>query len=72
MVHLLFSGGWTIQVVTGSAFPPLTGFSIDTLPGNRAIIFGGESVNEHNKLVHHLSNDVFILSYMNNFVVSCS
>ena len=48
-------------MITGSEFPPLAGFSINTLPGNgRAIVFGGASVS-NGKTVR--TNDVFILTY---------
>ena len=52
---------------SGCVFTPSTGFSINILPGNRAIVFGGITVIDQK---FHRSNDIFIVSFTNNTVVS--
>ena len=64
----LSTGKWTVPMITGE-FPPLTMFSINTLPGNgRAIVFGGASL-AYGKIVR--LKDVFFLTYsaINNTLV---
>ncbi len=62
-----YTGKWTVPLKSGCVFPPSTAFSINKLPGNRAILFGGVTVIDG--LIHR-SNDVFIISFTNKTVVS--
>ena len=59
----LNTGKWTVPERSGSIFPPCTGFTINTISGNRAIVFGGVCVT--NK-----PSDVYIMSFTNKSVVS--
>ena len=52
---------------SGCVFPPSCFFSINVLPGNRAILFGGITIVDQEI---HRSNDIFIVFFTNNTVVS--
>ena len=59
---------WTIPKVTGHKFPPCSGFTINVLSGNKAVLFGGVCTDD--KKQRQLTSDVFILSVTENSVVS--
>ena len=64
----LHSLDWDIPVKSGDWFPPTDGFTINTISGNRAVLFGGRSpINSGEGCP---TNDVFILSFSYNRVVS--
>ena len=68
-VHsLIDSGKWTVPERSGSVFPPSAYISINVLPGNRAILFGGANINEQKQILR--KNDVFIMCYTSKSVVS--
>ena len=62
------SGQWKVPIITGNRPPPCAAFSIDTLPGNSGVIFGGVTNDETG--LHRVS-DVFLLSFSQNTIVSC-
>ena len=53
---------------TGDKLPPYSGFTIDPLPGNKAVLFGGSFVNEKGQ--NHARGSVFIISFTDSCVVS--
>ena len=61
------TGKWIVPLKSGCVFPPSAHFSINKLPGNRAILFGGVTMIDG---MIHFSNDVFIISFTNKSVVS--
>ena len=62
------AGKWTIPVRTGDYFPPYNSFSLNPLPGNKAILFGGVAVDIWGQRSY--SQNVFIISFANKCVVS--
>ena len=64
----LSSGQWEVPVITGTRPPPLTHFSLNTLPGNRGVIFGGTTVDETGK---HRVNDLYSFSCSRDAIVRC-
>ena len=66
--HVFSLGQWKVPIITGNRPPPCAGFSIHTLPGNRAVIFGGATIDETG--IHRV-NDLFMLSFSQNAIVSC-
>ena len=61
---------WTVPTVTGTRPPPLTRFTLNTLPGtNRAIIFGGLVVNDTGV---YRTSDVYLIAYTKDLLVSYS
>ena len=61
-------GKWTVPVKTGDKFPSCSGFTIDPLPGNKAVLFGGDVIDEKGK--KHTTGRVFIISFTDSCVVS--
>ena len=55
---------------TGDKFPPCSGFTINTLPGNKAVLFGGRLIDEKGQ--GHATDSVFIISFTDICVVSTS
>ena len=62
------SGQWIVPIITGNRPQPFSHFSINTLPGNKSVIFGGGTVDETG---FHRVNDLFFLSFSENGIVSC-
>ena len=61
---------WTVPTVTGTRPPPLEGFTVNPLPGtNIAVIFGGLVVDDTRA---YYTNDVYLVTYTKNLVVSYS
>ena len=61
---------WTVPTVTGTRLPPLAYFTLNPLPEtNRAIIFGGVVVDD---TAAYLTNDVYLVTYTKDLVVSYS
>ena len=67
-IKYFLSGRWKVPVITGNRPPPCSDFSIDTLPGNRSVMFGGCTIDETGV---RLVNDSFLLSFSQNTIVSC-
>ena len=65
---VLSSGQWKVPIITGNRPPPSSSFSIDTLPGNKGVMFGGFTIDETG---FHRVNDLFVLSFSQNIIVSC-
>ena len=53
---------------TGDKLPPYSGFTIDPLPGNKAVLFGGCVIDEKGR--DHTTGSVFIISFTDSCVVS--
>ena len=53
---------------TGDKFLPCCGFTINTLPGNKAVLFGGGSIDEKGQ--KDTTDSVFIISFTDSCVVS--
>ena len=74
MTHIMYyiimisSGQWKVPIIKGNRPPPCAGFSINTLPGNRGVIFGGSTIDETG---FHRVNHLFLLSFSQNTIVSC-
>ena len=53
---------------TGNCAPPCAAFSINTLPDNKSVMFGGFTIDgtEFRRV-----NDLFLLSFSQNSIVSC-
>ena len=62
-----YSGQWKVPVIIGNRPPPLIGFTINAIPGNRGIIFGGTTIDETG--THDIS-DVFLMTCSQNTIVS--
>ena len=61
---------WTVPTVTGTSPPPLGWFTVNPLPGtDRAVIFGGLVVDDTRV---YRTNDVYLIKYTNDLVVSHS
>ena len=61
---------WTVPTVTGTRPLPLAWFTVNPLPEtNRAVIFGGAVVDD---TVVHPTNDVYLVTYTKDVVVSYS
>ena len=61
---------WIVPTVTGTRPPPLAYFTLNTLSGiNGAVIFGGAVVDDTEI---YLTNDVYLVAYTNDLVVSYS
>ena len=52
-------GRWKIPIITGNRPPPCAWFSLNALPGNRGVIFGGTTVNKFGK---NRVNDLFLFT----------
>ena len=64
----MFVVQWTLPEVTGMSPPPIAACSVNTLPtSNRAVLFGGVVIDDNG---FHRSNDVYIITYTKNQVVS--
>ena len=62
---------WTVPTVTGTCPPPLTWFTLNTLPGtNRAVIFGGLVIDDTGAF--YRTSDVYLIAYTKDLVVSYS
>ena len=48
MYHVFPSGEWTVPVVTDTRPPPCADYTLNSLPGNRGVMFGGMTINEKN------------------------
>ena len=63
MTSCISSGKWIVPVITGT-HPPLTVYyTMNTLPGNEGVIFGGTTINETDV---HCEDDLFIFTYSHN------
>ena len=67
MINVFSSGQWKVPIITGNRPSPCSGFSINTLPGNRSVIFGGYTFDETR---FRRVNDLFLLSFSQNAIVS--
>ena len=56
--------GWSSPVVTGQAPPPCSSFTLTTLEGNRAAMFGGTTPSSS------WPNDLYIVDLERHSVVS--
>ena len=68
MISCISSGQWKVPIITGNRPPPLAYFTINTLPGNRSVMFGGRTIDETGL---HRVNDLFLLLFSQNTIVSC-
>ena len=66
--YLLSSGQWNIPVITGSRPPPCAYFTINALPDNKGVIFGGTTINERKS--YYCTNDLFLFTCSQNTIVS--
>ena len=57
--NILYIGKWSVPIISGQRPPPLYEFTLNKLPHNRGIMFGGVPLN----------NDVFIIELTNDTVV---
>ena len=57
--NILYIGKWSVPIISGQCPPPCHGFTLNKLPHNRGIMFGGFPLN----------NDVFIIELTNDTVV---
>ena len=62
------SGQWKVPIITGNRPPPCADFTINTLPGNKGVMFGGFTIDE---TALRRVNDIFLLSFSQNTIVSC-
>ena len=62
------SGQWKIPLITGNRPPQCAYFSLNALPGNRGVIFGGTTVDETGK---HRVNDLYLVTCFQDTIVSC-
>ena len=65
---MYFAGQWNVPIITGNRPQPCSLFSINTLPGNRGVMFGGFTIDETG---FRRVNDLFLLSFSQNTIVSC-
>ena len=63
-------GQWKTPIITGDRPPPCAYFSIDALPDNRGIIFGGVTIKLGTDVFNRV-NDLFLLSFPQDVIVSC-
>ena len=68
MILCIFSGQWKVPIITGNFPPPCSRFSINTLSGSGGVIFGGFTIDETG---FRRINDLFLLSFSQNTIVSC-
>ena len=68
MYHVYSSGQWNIPVITGTRPPPCAHFTMNTLPANRGVMFGGVTISEGNNF--HCVNDLYLFQYSDNTIVS--
>ena len=69
IIMIYFLGKWIAPVITGTRPPPCTYFTINTLPGNTSVIFGGISINYG--LNHfYCVNDLYF-AFSQDKIVSC-
>ena len=57
--NILCIGKWSVPIISGQRPPPCERFTLNKLPHNRGIMFGGDPLN----------NDVFIIELTNDTVV---
>ena len=67
MYHVYSLGKWKIPVITGTRPPACSDFTINTLPGNRGVIFGGYTIDETGE---NLVDDLFMFTCSLNTIVS--
>ena len=46
MTSCISSGKWIVPVITGTRPPPTVYYTMNTLPDNGGVIFGGTTINE--------------------------
>ena len=68
IISCISSGQWIVPVITGTRSPPLAYSTINTLPGNRGVMFGGVTINERN--CYYRINDLYLFHYSRNTIVS--
>ena len=68
IISCFSSGQWKVPIITGDRPPPCARFNIKTFPSNRAVMFGGFIID---KTGFHRVNDLFLLSFSQNTIVSC-
>ena len=63
------SGQWILPIITGTRPPPCAFFTMNALPGNRGVIFGGLTINEKNRF--YRINDLYVFQCYQDTIVSC-
>ena len=63
MTSCISSGKWIVPVITGTRPPPTVYYTMNTLPDNGGVIFGGTTINETGV---HCVDDLFIFTYSHN------
>ena len=60
--NLLFIGKWSVPIISGQRPPPCSDFTLNKLPHNRGIMFGGDG-----NLTWY--NDIYIIELTSDTVV---
>ena len=51
-ITVCISGQWIVPEITGEYPPPCNGFTLTSLPNNRALLFGGKTPDRYNNTVY--------------------
>ena len=65
--HVFSSGQWKVPIITGNRPPPCVDFTINTLPDNKSVMFGGFTIDTTG---YCRVNDLFLLSFSQTTIVS--
>ena len=60
---MIYVGRWSVPIISGQCPPPCDGFTLNELPHNRGIMFGGDNGGD-------VYNDIYIIKLTKDTVVS--
>ena len=69
LYHLIGTCKWIVPVKTGDKLPPYSYFNINSLPGNKAVLFGGGFIDEKGQK-DTTGSSMFMISFTDSCVVS--